>query len=222
MKTGLTELVFILDKSGSMQGLEEDTIGGFNSMLKKQKEADVECHVSTVLFDNFYKLLHDRVSIQEIREITKKDYIVGGYTALLDAVGKTIDDIGLVLKNTAEELRPEKVLFVIITDGQENASRNYSSNKVKEMIQHQKDVYKWDFLFLGANIDAVETGEMMGIQKDYSVNYLSDKMGISGVYEKLGDSIMAYSRSSKISLDSSWKEKIEEDFEKRGKKNKKK
>ena len=157
MKQNLTELVFILDRSGSMAGLEKDTIGGYNAMLEQQRKVDGECIITTVLFDNHYSLLHDRIDIRAVKPITGKDYFVGGSTALLDAIGKTIQKIATAQKNTAEDYRAEKVMFVIITDGAENASREYSASQVKEIIQRQKERFHWEFIFLGANIDAVET-----------------------------------------------------------------
>ena len=163
MKKGLTELVFIIDRSGSMGGLESDTIGGFNAMLKEQQAVEGEAVVTTVLFDDQYELLHDRIDIKAIAPLTSKDYTVRGYTALLDAVGKTINKIRQVQRHTAEEYRAEKVMFVIITDGYENASREYSAKQVKERIEHQKQKYGWEFVFLGANIDAVETAQHYGI-----------------------------------------------------------
>ena len=155
MKKGLTELVFILDRSGSMSGLESDTIGGYNSLLEKQKKEDGECVISTVLFDDKYELLHDRINLKGIVPITEREYFVRGSTALLDAVGRTIDKIGNAQKHTAEEERAEKVMFVITTDGMENSSREYGYDKVRQMIERQKDKYGWEFIFLGANIDAV-------------------------------------------------------------------
>ena len=166
MKKNLTELVFILDKSGSMSGLEKDTIGGFNSMLDQQSKVDGECVITTVLFDNRYELLHDRIDIRAVQPITGKEYFVGGSTALLDAIGKTIHKIGTVQKNTTEDYRAEKVMFVIITDGEENASRCYSSMQIRQMIQRQKERYGWEFIFLGANIDAVETAGRFGIDAE--------------------------------------------------------
>ena len=155
MRKGLTELVFILDKSGSMAGLETDTIGGYNTMLKKQQMVDGECQITTVLFDNDYELLHDRIDIRAVSPITKKEYQIGGSTALLDAMGRTIQKIDNAQKHTAEEYRAEKVMFVIITDGEENSSREFSLRKVKALIKRQKEKYAWEFIFLGANIDAV-------------------------------------------------------------------
>lgn len=161
----LTELVFILVKSGSMAGLERDTIGGFNSMLGNQKQAEDECRITTVLFDNRYELLHDRIDIRAVRPMTEREYQVGGCTALLDAIGRTIHKLTGVQKNTAEEYWAGNVMFVIITDGEENASREYSAEKVKAMIEEGK-TYGWEFVFLGANIDAVETAGWFGISAD--------------------------------------------------------
>lgn len=163
MKKGLTELVFILDKSGSMSGLETDTIGGYNSMLQKQKEVEGECYITTVLFDNNYELLHDRIDIRAVSPITEKEYQVGGTTALLDAIGRTISKIANAQKHTADDYRAEKVLFVIITDGEKNSSREYSAEKIKAQIEQQKTKYGWEFIFLGANIDAVQTASRFGI-----------------------------------------------------------
>ena len=157
MKKNLTELVFILDKSGSMSGLEKDTIGGYNAMLNKQKDVEGSCILTTVLFDHRYELLHDRMDIRAVRPMTEREYEVGGSTALLDAIGRTIHKIASVQEHTAEEYRAEKVMVVIITDGEENASRLYSSKEVKRMIRRQKERFGWEFIFLGANIDAVET-----------------------------------------------------------------
>jgi uncharacterized protein YegL len=177
MKKGLTELVFSLDKSGSMGGLESDTIGGYNSMFAKQQAVEGEAQVTTVLFDNNYELLHDRIDIKAVSPITEREYQVGGSTALLDAIGRTIHKIGNAQKNTAEDYRAEKVVFVIITDGEENASREYTSDKVKAQIERQKSRYGWEFIFLGANIDAVETAGRFGIAPDRAVDYLADSEG---------------------------------------------
>jgi uncharacterized protein YegL len=177
MKKGLTELVFILDKSGSMAGLEDDTIGGFNSMLQKQKLVDSECLITTVLFDTCYNLLHDRIDIKAVGPITQKEYSVGGMTALLDAIGKTIHKIGNAQRHTADDFRAENVMFVIITDGLENSSREYSPEKVKSQIERQKSKYNWEFIFLGANIDAALTAEQYGICADRAVDYIADSKG---------------------------------------------
>lgn len=192
MKKNLTELVFILDKSGSMHGLENDTIGGFNSMLEKQKELDGSCVITTVLFDTYYQLLHDRIDIRAVSPITEKEYTVGGCTALLDAMGKTIEKISAVQKNTAEDYRAEKVMFVIITDGMENASRFYNVSQVKEMVNLQKEKYGWEFIFLGANMDAVETAGRFGIGADRAVDYVPDKQGTKLNYETISDTVSEY------------------------------
>lgn len=172
-----TELVFILDKSGSMAGLESDTIGGFNAMLRKQQELPGTCRITTVLFDNRYELLHNRIDIRAVSPMTEKEYQVGGATALLDAIGRTIHKLVRVQKNTAEEYRAENVMFVIITDGAENASREYSLQKVKAMIQEEKEKHGWEFVFLGANMDAVETAGRFGISADRVADYVPDTVG---------------------------------------------
>ena len=177
MKKNLTELVFILDRSGSMSGLETDTIGGFNAMIEKQKNAPGEALVSTVLFDHQRIVLHDRSNIQDIKLMTDEDYTVRGSTALLDAIGFSIHHIGNVHKYAREEDIPEHTIFVITTDGMENASGHYDSDRVKQMIERQKSKYGWEFLFLGANIDAVETARTFGISEDRAVKYHSDSKG---------------------------------------------
>ena len=217
MKKGLTELVFILDRSGSMQGLERDTIGGFNSMLAKQKQAEGSAFVSTILFDNFSEVLHDRLDIQEVAPITEREYFVRGCTALLDAVGGAIHHIGNIHKYARPEDVPEHTLFVITTDGMENASRRYSADRVKGMIRRQAEQYGWEFLFLGANIDAVETAGRMGIAPERAVNYHSDSAGTRLNYEGISQTISAVRSNAPLSAD--WKEKIEQDYQVR--KNKK-
>ena len=212
MKKNSTELAFILDKSGSMHGLEKDTIGGFNSMLDKQKSAEGECRVTTVLFDSNYTLLHDRIDIAAVRPMTDEDYCAGGSTALLDAVGTTIDKIRNVQKNSAEEGRAEKVLFVIITDGMENSSREYSLRNVRSMIEEQRK-NGWEFVFLGANIDAVETARHFGIGADRAVNYHSDHEGTQLNYEVLSEAVSAVRCS--VPLGTNWKKRIDEDYESR-------
>ena len=192
MKKDFTELVFILDKSGSMNGLESDTIGGFNSMLKKQKELDGECRITTVLFDNRCELLHDRIDIQAVGPMTGKDYRVGGSTALLDAIGGTIHKLAGVQKNTAEQYRAENVMFVIITDGQENASREYSSDQVKSMIRLEKEKYGWEFVFLGANIDAVETAGRFGIAPDRAADYVPDGAGTALNFQMMSEAVAVF------------------------------
>ena len=191
MNKNLTELVFILDKSGSMAGLERDTIGGFNSMLDKQKQEAGECRITTVLFDNHYQLLHDRIDIRAVSPMTEREYQVGGSTALLDAVGRTIHKLAGVQKNTAEEYRAGNVMFVIITDGEENSSREYSAGKVKAMIEEEKK-YGWEFVFLGANIDAVETAGRFGIDPDRAVDYVPDSAGTELNFQMMSEAVSAF------------------------------
>lgn len=214
MKKGLTELVFILDRSGSMSGLESDTIGGYNAMLEKQKKEQGDAVITTVLFDDRYELLHDRINLRGIEPITEKEYYVRGTTALLDAVGRTIGKIVNVQKHTAEDERAESVMFVITTDGMENASREYSYEKVRKMIEHQKSKYGWEFIFLGANIDAVDTAERFGIGQDRAVNYNADSEGTLLNYEVISETVSNLRACREISED--WKDRIEEDFKKRG------
>jgi uncharacterized protein YegL len=192
MKKGLTELVFILDKSGSMSGLEADTIGGYNSMLAKQQTVEGNCHITTVLFDNNYELLHDRIDIKAVSPITDKEYKVGGSTALLDAIGRTINKIGNAQKHTTEDYRAEKVMFVIITDGEENSSREYSSEKVKVQVERQKAKYGWEFIFLGANIDAIQTAGRLGISADRAVDYVPDSVGTSLHFKVMAETVAIF------------------------------
>ena len=214
MKKNLTELVFILDRSGSMQGLETDTIGGFNSMLKKQKKEPGEALVSTVLFDDRVEVLHDRVRADRVKPITDREYYVRGCTALLDAVGGAIHHIGNIHKYARPEDVPEHTLFIITTDGMENASHCYSARQVRQMIRRQKKKYGWEFLFLGANIDAVETAGHLGIDADRAVNYHCDSEGTRLNYQVLTQAVSAVRCSAP--LDAHWKDAIEEDFRKRG------
>ena len=213
MRNNLTEIVFILDRSGSMSGLEADTIGGFNSMIEKQKKENGEALISTVLFDNASEVIHDRVNVRDIKPMTDKDYTVRGCTALLDAIGGAIHHIGNIHKYARTEDVPEHTLFVITTDGMENASRRYDSETVKKMIEKQKERYGWEFLFLGANIDAVETARHFGIGADRAVNYHSDSRGTKLNYEVVSEAICAVRCSSPLSQD--WKKRIDEDFESR-------
>ena len=219
MRKNMTEIVFILDRSGSMSGLEADTIGGFNSMIEKQKKTEGEALISTVLFDSTSEVLSDRINIRTIRPMTDNDYTVRGCTALLDAIGGAIHHIGIVHKYARPEDVPEHTLFVITTDGMENASRFYTSDRVKQMIERQKQKYGWEFLFLGANIDAVETARHFGIGADRAVNYHSDSAGTRLNYEVLNEAICAVRSSAP--LDAGWKKRIDEDYEKRGKNRKK-
>jgi uncharacterized protein YegL len=214
MKKDLTELVFILDRSGSMSGLESDTIGGYNAMLEKQKKEPGEAAITTVLFDDRYELLHDRINLRGIAPITDKEYFVRGSTALLDAVGRTINKIGNVQKHTVEEERAEHVMFVITTDGMENASKEFSYEKVRQMIEHQKSKYGWEFIFLGANIDATAAAERFGIGKDRATNYNADSEGTLLNYEVVSETVSFVRASRPIS--GNWKERIDEDFKKRG------
>lgn len=211
MKKNLTEIVFILDRSGSMAGLEADTIGGFNSMIEKQKLEPGDAVVSTLLFDNLCDVIHDRVDIQKITPMTGKEYYVRGTTALLDAVGGAIHHIGNVHKYAREEDRPEKTLFVITTDGMENASHKYSYDRVKMMIRRQEERYGWEFLFLGANIDAAKEAARFGIRADRAANYHADHMGTGIVYETLNDAVCRV-RSNAAPLSADWKRRVDEDY----------
>lgn len=198
MKKDLTELVFILDKSGSMSGLEKDTIGGFNSMLAKQKALDGACRITTVLFDHCYTMLHDRIDIQAVSPMTEKEYYVGGSTALLDAIGTTIQKIANVQKNTAEKYRADKVLFVIITDGEENSSREFSADMIKAMIKREEEKYGWEFIFLGANIDAVQTAGRYGIRADRAVDYVPDAAGTALNFDMMSNTVAVFRQTSAI------------------------
>ncbi len=214
MRKGLTELVFILDRSGSMSGLEADTVGGYNSMLAKQRAVQGECRITTVLFNNGYELLHDRIDIRAVKAITTKEYEVGGSTALLDAIGTTIDKIDNVQKHTAEDYRAEKVMFVIITDGEENSSREYSAEKVKRQIEQQKMKHGWEFVFLGANIDAVQTAGRFGIGADRALNYLADSEGTELNFRVMANAVTSLRREGKV--DETGFEEIRQDVKRRG------
>ncbi|MGI6688577.1 MAG: vWA domain-containing protein [Christensenellales bacterium] len=214
MKKGLTELVMILDKSGSMAGLEGDTIGGYNAMLEKQRKIEGECHITTVLFDNDITLLHDRTNLKAVSPITQKEYQVGGCTALLDAIGLSIQKIGNAQKHTAEEYQAEKVIFVIITDGAENASRVFSPDKVKKMIKKQKERYQWEFIFLGANIDAVETASHFGIAADRAQNFHADSQGIEVNFSAMSAAVSAFRQANSVPDD--WNKDIKLDYQRRG------
>ena len=214
MKKNLTEIVFILDRSGSMAGLEDDTIGGFNAMIEKQKKEDGEAVVSTVLFDNECDVIHDRVDLQKIEPMTRKEYYVRGCTALLDTIGGAIHHIGNVHKYAREEDRPEKTIFVITTDGMENASRKYSYKELKRMIQRQKEKYGWEFLFLGANIDAAKEAARFGIDEDCAANYHADTLGTAVIYEAVGKAVCSVRANRPMSK--AWKHTIDEDYKSRG------
>ena len=213
----MTELVFILDRSGSMGGLESDTIGGFNGMIEKQKREPGACLVSTVLFDDQREVIHDRVPLEKVPALTNREYYVRGCTALLDAVGSAIHHIANVHKYARSEDRPEKTLFVITTDGLENASREYDYARVKAMIERQKEKYGWEFLFLGANIDAAKEAARFGISADRAVRFHSDHVGTALNYEVISETVSCFRRAAPLAAN--WKARIEEDYQKRGKKN---
>ena len=213
MKESLTEIVFILDRSGSMGGLEADTIGGFNAMLARQKKAEGEALLSTLLFSNATEVLHDRADIRRVEPLSFQDYRVGGSTALLDAIGDAIRHIGNLHRETRPEERPAHTLFVITTDGQENASRRYSYGELKRLIERQKEKYGWEFLFLGANMDAVAAASRFGIDADRAVRYHCDSAGIALNYEAIGEAIRTLREKSV--LDRNWGERIREDYRKR-------
>lgn len=207
VKNNITEMVFILDRSGSMQGLEKDTIGGFNSMIEKQKELDGECYVSTILFDDRSEVLHDRVKLSSVPKMTEKDYFVRGCTALLDAVGGAIHHIGNIHKYARPSDVPGKTIFVITTDGMENASRCYSSHDVKRMIEKEKEKYGWEFLFIGANIDAGLEAEKIGIDRNRSVNYTASPRCTANLYNVVEKTVRNYRQCSVI--DENWSDDIE-------------
>ena len=213
MKKGLTEVVFILDRSGSMAGLEKDTIGGFNAMLEKQRRGEGQALISTVLFSNESAVIHGRVDARDVPPLTEREYFVCGCTALLDAVGGAIHHIGNVHKYAREEDRPERTLFVITTDGMENASRHYDLRRVREMIERQKARYGWEFLFLGANIDAVDTAARLGIDADRAANFHCDAQGTQLNYEAVSDAVSAMRCAAPLRAD--WKERIDSDFQSR-------
>ena len=215
MKKNLTELVFILDRSGSMAGLEKDTIGGFNAMFEKQRGEPGEALISTVLFDNETEVIHDRIPLDRVPALTEKEYFVRGCTALLDAVGGAIHHIGNVHKYAREEDRPEKTLFVITTDGMENASHFYTYDQVKAMIQRQQEKYGWEFLFLGANIDAAREAARFGIRADRAANYYADSVGTEVVYEAVNEAVCQVRRTAP--MNNSWRQRIDEDFKRRRK-----
>jgi uncharacterized protein YegL len=216
MNNSFTEIVFILDRSGSMGGLENDTIGGYNAMLKKQQAEEGEAFITTVLFDEQYELLHDRINLKAVAPITEKEYYVRGSTALLDAIGRTIHKIATVQKRTAEDYRASKVMFVIATDGMENASREYSYEKIRKKVEQHKERDGWEFIFLGANIDAVETAGRFGITADKAANYHADSEGTQLSYAVMSEAITDFRANRSLSGD--WKQKIDTDYKKRSKK----
>ncbi len=215
MKNNITELVFILDRSGSMSGLEKDTIGGFNAMLEKQKKEPGQAYVTTYLFDNASEIIHDRVPVREVPAMTQEVYFVRGCTALLDAIGGAIDHIKDIHRYARPEDVPEHTLFVITTDGMENASRRYSAERVKAMVEHEKAKYGWEFLFLGANIDAAATAGRMGIDEDRAATFHNDSQGIATNYDAVSVTISAFREDKDIT--GSWKKSIVKDYLKRKK-----
>ena len=210
----MTELVFILDRSGSMNGLEKDTIGGFNAMIEKQKKEAGEALVSTVLFDSESVVIHDRLPLGRVPRMTEKEYFTRGRTALLDAVGGAIHHIGNIHKYARKEDVPEKTMFIITTDGYENASRRYDYEKVRKMIERQKSRHGWEFLFLGANIDAAAEAKRFGIGADRAVNYKCDEAGTALNYEVISEAVCSVRAARPLSAD--WKRRIDEDIQKRG------
>ena len=218
MKKNLTELVLILDRSGSMHGLEADTIGGFNAMIEKQRKQEGEVNVTTILFDDQQDMIHDRFPIAAVRPLTQKEYYVRGCTALLDAVGTAIDKMVNVQRHLPGEMQAEKVIFVITTDGKENASKRYDYRKIHSMIRYEQEKYGWEFIFLGANIDAVGEAKRFGIRKERAVRYNNDSEGVAMNYRVLGDTLCEMRAAASMSdVDESWKEEIERDYETRGK-----
>ena len=214
MNNNLTEIVFILDRSGSMAGLEDDTIGGFNAMVEKQKKGEGDVLVSAVLFSDGTQVLYDRVSLEKIEPMTERQYQVGGCTALLDAIGGAVHHIANVHKYAREEDRPGKTIFVITTDGMENASRAYTYDKVQRMVKHEQEKYGWEFLFLGANMDAISAARSFGIRADRAVRYRRDSVGTRLNYEVVGETIFRYRGKREIGAD--WSAPIEADVKKRG------
>ena len=215
MKNNITELVFILDRSGSMAGLESDTIGGFNSLVEKQRKEDGVCYVTTVLFDHEMQLLHDRVKLNDLKPMTDADYTVRGCTALLDAVGSTIRHIARIHRYARAEDVPAHTVFVITTDGMENASHKFSADQVREMIRHEQEKYGWEFLFLGANIDAVETARHYGIRADRAANYHADSAGTAVVFDTVSEAVRGVRANAPLAA--SWNEKINRDYNTRKK-----
>lgn len=215
MKNNITEIVFILDRSGSMAGLESDTIGGFNAMLEKQRKVDGLCYVSTYLFDNINEVVHDRIPLGNVAPMDNNTYVVRGSTALLDAMGEAMDNISKIHKYIRPEDVPQNTIFVITTDGMENSSHKYTSAMVKEMIERKKKENGWEFVFLGANIDAVETAESFGISPECAVNYHADAKGTSCMYSAVADAVCSV--RSEGYMAPSWRNEIDSDFKNRKK-----
>lgn len=212
MRENLTEMVFVLDRSGSMSGLAADTIGGFNELIEKQKKLEGDAYVTTVLFDHEYEVLHDHVALKDVAPLTDKEYFARGSTALLDAVGRTINAVGARLAATPEEERPAHVVFVITTDGMENASREYTAKQVREMVEHQQQKYSWQFVFLGANMDAVSEARNLGISAKYAADFTPSHSGVRKMYSMALDSVMSGKRTG-VSLSDDWKSALDTDEE---------
>ena len=212
MRENLTEMVFVLDRSGSMSGLAADTIGGFNELIDKQKKIEGDAYVTTVLFDHEYEVLHDHVALEEVAPLTDKEYFARGSTALLDVVGRTIDSVGARLAATAEEERPAHVVFVITTDGMENSSREYTAKRVRGMIEHQQQKYSWQFVFLGANMDAVSEARKLGISAKYAADFTPSHSGVRKMYSMALDRVMSGKRTG-VSLSADWKSALDTDEE---------
>lgn len=217
MKNNITEIVFILDRSGSMCGFEADTVGGFNSTVERQKEKEGKVYVSTVLFNHASEVLHDRVEIGKIQPMTREDYQVGGSTALFDAIGGAIRHIGNIHKYARPEDVPEHTVFMITTDGMENASCRFTRGRIKELIEHQREKYGWEFIFLAANIDAEETAETIGIRRERAVNYRQDAAGMQLSYETMSDAIMTMRSGGDLDC-ACWRKKIDTDNARRKRK----
>lgn len=215
MRKNLTELVMILDRSGSMHGLEKDTIGGYNGMLDKQRKGEGEVLVSTVLFDDVTEVLHDRIPLEKLTPVTEKEYYVRGCTALLDALGGAIDHIKTIHRYAREEDRPEKTIFVITTDGYENASRRYTYDDVRKLVEQQKEAHDWEFLFLGANMDAISAAGRVGIKADRAATFVNDSRGVALNYDVLGETVCEM-RAAQAPYRKNWKQRIQADFSKRG------
>lgn len=210
MRENLTEMVFVLDRSGSMRSLTADTIGGFNELIEKQKKLEGDAYVTTVLFDHEYEVLHDHVALGEVAPLTDREYFARGSTALLDAVGRTINTVGARLAATPEEERPAHVVFVITTDGMENASCEYTAKQVREMVEHQQQKYSWQFVFLGANMDAVSEAGKLGISASHAANFTPTGRGVNRMYAKALDNVMCCERMG-ASLSADWKSALDTD-----------
>lgn len=206
MKTNLSEIIFILDRSGSMSGLESDTIGGYNAFLKRQRSEPGDARITTILFDDRYELLHNGLDIRTTQPITGQDYFTRGSTALLDAVGTAIHQVDLRLSKSAESEKPAKVIFVITTDGLENSSKEYTYQMIHNLITRRREQDHWDFIFLGANIDAEGTAENMGIKRDFAVNYSADSIGTAMMFESMQENVSRLRKSDE--LDDNWKKKL--------------